>query len=355
MTGLVYRRLMNGLKTLLGITLGSLFAPLVMAWAVVAVGYASTAVPLECAKEDPAFLAIQTATHGATQANSIASSANNALNIYIQWLQAVGVDGKSWSCDSHVELLARVMESTLLVGGALLLALLWAGASVALAVWKSPALPPSPRPGVFWFAPTMLWAAAISVGHNAVLLQVDGWMGFDQLHRWLFPRPVETLRTVAALATLALGSGTYWDLRHCLHETCSCLVLDDQMRSLRANGMATTPALLRNMLSPLLTRIAGRLPLLFGELIVVESIFQLDGVGRSLQVRAEEGDAPALMTLALGLVFVTLLARAMTRTISGWLHPVALTASPGAPAMAPETAYGMAPSVAPSVAPEAHA
>lgn len=241
---------------------------------------------------------------------------------YLSWLQQLlKTEGLSDGCEPHLELLRvtgmsllRVLEALAL---ALFLALLRWGVELRTRLQTPRALPAVRS---WWLAPTFVWATLLAVGWNWMLLKLPG-LESVRSPSWFFPEAAPWLKSGAALLALSLGSATFWSLYAGLCEDTQRLVQDELLLSARANGLSLQIPLLRNLLSPLLTRLSGRMPLLVGELIVVELIFGLDGLGRQLQSAAELGDASALMTLTLGMVLATLSVRTLAQLGTAWLHP----------------------------------
>lgn len=286
---------------LLSLSAGALLAPLGVAWLVQTTHSGDAAASLLC----------------------LPPEADAALSTrYLAWLEMLLTPGgKSDACELQLSLLAgvgqslgRVLEA---LGLALLLALLSWSRRLPLLLRRPLALP---TVRTVWLAPTFVWATVLAVGWNWTLLKLPG---LEQLRSpaWFFPEATPPLKEVAAVLALGLGSGTFWTLYAGLCEDTQRLLQDELVLSARANGLSLYRPLLRNLYSPLLTRLSGRLPLLVGELIVVELIFGLDGLGRQLKAAAELGDGSALMTLTLGMVLATLGLRALAQLTTTWLHP----------------------------------
>lgn len=235
----------------------------------------------------------------------------------------------SWSCADREETLARVGR-TLRLG---MTALLLATALAVVLAWREVMDHHPPREGLktVWMAPTILWAAIFSVLFNLVLLRTEqrlpGLVAWLELHSGvelqalLLPRATEGVRWWSSVLVLTLGGGTLWGLRTGLASDLKALVQKEYVLSAWANGLPPSGRFVRNLLPALLGRMSTRFPQLLGEVIVVEYIFYLDGSGRDLVILAEQRDAPALMTITLVMVALSLGLHGLTQLIAARLHP----------------------------------
>jgi len=224
---------------------------------------------------------------------------------YLGWLKgfSAGLDGTTWSCGSLRLLLNKVGDSLVLMGAALVLAM------VAAVVWiwlgHRENAPDSFGVGLVSLMPTILLASLLTVAVNLGVIAVWGFFPDFQRTDWLFPLArVPGMRWSAAVLVLAVSGGGFWELKNGLAADHRALMGREFMLAATANGLSLRGKLLRNLAPSFLVRAVGRVPILLGEVIVVEYVFSLNGIGWSIRGLTEKADVPALMTI--GLVFALL-------------------------------------------------
>lgn len=314
------------IRLLLQLLVGCLLAPLLVMAAVLATR-TSNLNPGLCSPERLAM------------GSSVPASVTG-LDTYLRWWSEQVLTFSptaSWSCEERANTLSRVGNSIGIALAALTFATLLAG----WMAWQEVMRQKKPREGLktLWMAPTLLWAAVGSVVFDVILVRFQQRLpglatGIEQLlglewAQMLLPRAIEPVTWWAAVVVLTFGGGSMWALRVGLTADLRSLVQKEYVLSAWANGLPPHSRLVRNLLPPLLVRIAARLPQLLGEVIVVEYVFYMDGLGRELVTLAEQRDAPALMTITGVLVCLSLGMQTLAEGVSQSLHPESLHSEHG--------------------------
>lgn len=85
----------------------------------------------------------------------------------------------------------------------------------------------------------------------------------------------------------------------------------DYIRTARAKGLSEKTVIykhaFRNTLIPLATLLAGILPSLFGGMMITETVFSIDGIGRLAYLALKEGDVPFVMGYNMFLAVLTVI------------------------------------------------
>ncbi len=85
----------------------------------------------------------------------------------------------------------------------------------------------------------------------------------------------------------------------------------DYIRTARAKGLSEHQVIykhaFRNTMIPLVTILAGILPSLFGGAMITETIFSIDGIGKTAYKAVTQGDIPFVMAYNLFLSFLTII------------------------------------------------
>jgi peptide/nickel transport system permease protein len=260
-----------------------------------------------------------------TPCGTAGETSGRLISTWIGWflgLWSTGM-GDSWACTPLSDLLPPVGRSAFLVAAVLLLSCAGAMAWVALDTWREH----RPEDGAIelsstaFMAPPVVWAAMLTVAFNMTVAALSRRHPEWDLRGWSFPMAAVPLRQWAAVLVLSLGGGTLWELRTGLRADLERVLQQDFILVARANGLSVTGRVVRNLAVPFGARVVSKVPLLLGEVIVVEYIFLLDGVGRELINGISRRDAPALMTVTFLFVLMTLLMRAGIELLSAWLTP----------------------------------
>ncbi len=247
-----------------------------------------------------------------------AGSMADAPVLYWQWLRGLFSDGMGhgWTGVPLVTYVAEAIKTCGFVASVLLLCL---GLSAWL-VWRDrTGVTTRERPGL-WMAPAVFWAALVIVVVDLVVILLLGPAGIS-MERWLLPNGALVPRYLAAALVLAVSGGVTWDLRTGIRAEVDRVLDEDYIAVARANGLDVRWRLARNLAVPIATRVAGKLPFLLGEVIVVEYFFVLDGAGRQLVGMVEDRDAYALMTVTLLFVAVTTGVRVAVSLLDRLLFP----------------------------------
>ncbi len=258
-------------------------------------------------------LVLVLAAGGGRYMDTVARGARSDIaGTYWRWLNGLFREGmgRSWSGMPLEVYVVDAAKTCAFVAGVL-------GIAVGFSAWMAwrdqrAGMSPVDTTGgglrALWMAPTVFWAALVIVLFDALVIVVLS--PFEvRMSRWLLPNGALIPRYVAAAVVLAFSSGLIWDMRAAMTNELAQVLQRDFIATARANGLDVTRRVLRNLAVPVATRVAGKVPLLLGEVIVAEYFFVLDGAGRQLIGMVEDRDALALMTVTTFFVAVTAGAR----------------------------------------------
>ncbi len=270
-------------------------------------------------------LVLVLAAGGGRYASTAARDARSDIaGTYWHWLRDLfgrGM-GRSWSGMPLEDYVTDAARTCAFVGAVLLVA---AGVSAWMTWRDHRADPYAAKPHArglhaLWMAPTVFWAALVIVLFDAVVIVTLSPFPVH-MNRWLLPNGALVPRYLAAALVLAFSSGLIWDLRSAMGNGLERVLQQDYVATARANGLDVWGKVLRNLAVPVATRVAGKVPFLLGEVIVVEYFFVLDGAGRQLIGMVEDRDALALMTVTTFFVAVTAGARFSVSLLARSLGP----------------------------------
>ena len=108
-----------------------------------------------------------------------------------------------------------------------------------------------------------------------------------------------------AVLALAICSGTLADTHQALHHALEKIQASPYVSASRAQQRPLRPHFVGNMMIPLSSVVVARIPLWIGSLIILDPIFNLNGLGRLFWRAAEARDFPLLV--GVGAVAVTLI------------------------------------------------
>lgn len=131
------------------------------------------------------------------------------------------------------------------------------------------------------------------------------------VHRWVegggyetplwYPIPIYSesfMPYVFAGFALLAGDGLFMDLFNTIRAELLSLREAQFITAVRAKGARTFGHIARNMVVPLVSAYAARLPLVLGGVVIVEYIFTLEGAGYLLLESARERDFPVVVGLS---------------------------------------------------------
>ena len=138
---------------------------------------------------------------------------------------------------------------------------------------------------------------------------VDPWLNFKQL---IFPALITGYR-LSAIGARMTRSSILEVLR------------DDYVRTARAKGLLERVVVLkhalRNALLPVITTIGVELLILFGGLVVIETVFTIPGVGRYLIDAITHRDYPSIQALIFVFALFVVLVNLLIDILYGFLDP----------------------------------
>jgi peptide/nickel transport system permease protein len=147
--------------------------------------------------------------------------------------------------------------------------------------------------------PLFLSGAVLIVVLNAIVWRAmeAGLMTRPQF----FALPVEDSWILYALALVvfALGSGGLADCHHQLHRSLQQIDASPHVMASRAQKRSLGPHFTWALVIPLTSLTVQRIPILIGGLVVLDPVFNLNGIGRLFWRAAELRDTPVLMALSL--------------------------------------------------------
>lgn len=252
-------------------------------------------------------------------------ASGEVLGAWGGWLRSLLVDtefGLTWSCQPLAPLGVATLKSCGLVlcavGVALLVAVGWArsdwlvGASLRADV-SAPVV-------AILRAPPVLWATFTVAAVNLLVLVVALAWTFE-LREWLLPDSHVVVKVLSCGLVLVLGGGLLLDLRQEVGRQLEHFVHQDVYLVALANGQPIRGLIIRNLAVGVLSSAVGRLPVMLGEVVIVEHVFVLDGMGRALVEIVTRRDASAMMFITLILVLVTSLLRSGLEVLREVLTP----------------------------------
>lgn len=117
-----------------------------------------------------------------------------------------------------------------------------------------------------------------------------------------YPIPIGATGSVMpyffAAITLIAGDGLFVDLLNTVRAELNALRSAQFIQAVRAKGARTTGHIARNMIVPLTSAFASRLPIVLGGVVIVEYIFTLEGAGYLLLEASRERDFPVVVGIS---------------------------------------------------------
>ena len=156
---------------------------------------------------------------------------------------------------------------------------------------------------VKFFAVDLGWFPVSGLVSTAKTYNTTTFVGFiskfgDILHHLFLPILVNVI--------LSLGGLMRYTRTNMLE-----VLNSDYIRTARAKGLSEKTVIykhaFRNTLIPLATLLAGILPSLFGGMMITETVFSIDGIGRLAYLALREGDVPFVMGYNMFLAILTVL------------------------------------------------
>ena len=117
-----------------------------------------------------------------------------------------------------------------------------------------------------------------------------------------YPIPIESggslMPYVFAAVTLIAGDGLLVDLFNTVRAEVVSLRESQFIQAIRAKGARTGSHIARNLVVPLVSAYASRLPIVLGGVVIVEYIFTLEGAGYLLLEASRERDFPVVVGIS---------------------------------------------------------
>lgn len=248
------------------------------------------------------------------------------LTGYVAWLlrSAVGDFGESLVVASGESVMAvawPAFKLTLVLSGLTLLACLVLALGAALVLGR-----PAGRQQVLT-GPLYLITSAPSFVQAVLLAQGLNWLihtYWEKLNyetpEW-YPIPIYTeslMPYVFAGVALLLGDGLFMDFFNAVRAELQGLRSAQFIAAIKAKGARTGGHIARNMVVPLVSGYAARLPIVLGGVVIVEYIFTLEGAGYLLLEASRERDFPVVVGLSVlftATVIVSTLVADVLRTL----------------------------------------
>lgn len=226
---------------------------------------------------------------------------------YVTWLgrSATGDFGESLTLEpgrAVMEVAIPAFKATLaLSGGALLVCVILA---MALAAFLGePSRRQSLATGLLYVvtaSPAFVAGVFFSQGVNAFVRRYVEDAGYET-PPW-YPIPIYTgesiMPYVFAGMVLILGDGLFMDVMNTLRAELLAIRNSQFIAAIKAKGASTAPHTVLNMVVPVLSTFASRLPLVLGGVVIVEYIFTLDGAGYALLEASKQRDFPVVVGLS---------------------------------------------------------
>lgn len=140
-----------------------------------------------------------------------------------------------------------------------------------------------------------------------VFAQFVNWFVFNYVDQagyeppiW-YPIPIYTeslMPYVFAVVALVAGDGLFMDFFNAVRAELTALRNAQFIAAVKAKGAKTVGHIARNMLVPIVSGYAARLPIVLGGVVIVEYIFTLDGGGYLLLEASRERDFPVVVGLS---------------------------------------------------------
>ncbi len=126
---------------------------------------------------------------------------------------------------------------------------------------------------------------------------------------------------VFAGLTLIAGDGLFMDFFNSVRADLNALRNAQFIAAVKAKGARTLGHIARNMVMPLLSGYAARLPIVLGGVVIVEYVFTLDGGGYVLLEAARERDFPVVVGLSVLFTATIIAVNLLTDIIRALVDP----------------------------------
>jgi peptide/nickel transport system permease protein len=177
------------------------------------------------------------------------------------------------------------------------------------------------------------WAAlTLAVPDFWVALLIVAFAGQVRLFHWLVPSTYarltdDPLRNLAVLAVpvVILGAGIGGGLLRLTRAQMIDVLDQEYIRTARAKGLSKQAIVydhaFRNALIPVVTVIGLRVPLLVGGAVILESIFNIPGIGRFFVTAMGQRDFPVVQGVMALVAVTVVLANLLVDLVYAWMDP----------------------------------
>lgn len=177
------------------------------------------------------------------------------------------------------------------------------------------------------------WAALLlAVPDFWLALLIVAFAGQVSAFRWLVPNTFtriteNPLRNLADLAvpSLILGLGMAGSLIRLTRSQMLEVLGQDYIRTAHAKGLHSTAVLyrhaIRNALAPVITVIGLRIPVLVGGAVILESIFNIPGMGRFFVNAMGQRDFPIVQSVMVLVAATVVFSSVFVDLIYAWMDP----------------------------------
>jgi peptide/nickel transport system permease protein len=182
------------------------------------------------------------------------------------------------------------------------------------------------------YAVPNFWLATMAVLHLGSVFPVHGLIEPELEMRvragelaWHAPEVLASLAGHAVLPVVILAYGGLVVLARYARSGMLEVMRAEYIRTARAQGLSEwrilTRHAMRNGLLPLVTLFGGLLPAMVGGSIIVESIFNIPGMGLLTWEAAVGGDVPVAMGVITVVAVLTMFGYLLADLLHGWLDP----------------------------------
>ena len=249
-----------------------------------------------------------------------------AVTQYFRWMSGIvrGDWGKSfWQNKPVLDVIRAALPLSTELGG------------IAIVIGLLIAIPVGVISAVFQDSPLDYFARSVSILGISVpnfflgllfIIYGAAWFGWfpPQGRHDLFRDPLANLQQVLPGA-IVLGAAQSGQIMRILRTTMLETLREDYIRTARAKGLTEMKVVFRhafrNALIPVVTILGFQIATIVGGSVVVESVFGINGIGRTYIDAVTQRDYPLVQGIALILVMVTLVTNLLVDLSYSWLDP----------------------------------
>jgi len=190
-----------------------------------------------------------------------------------------------------------------------------------------------PGPKQQWLNGTLyLFTAVPSLVAAVIFIQIANFIvyehfilqGFEPPDWFPLPGYVEgglAMHSVFAGAVLFASDGLLVDLLNTLRSELSALRRAQFILAVKAKGARTAPHIVRNLIVPVVSGFAARLPIVLGGAVIVENVFTLDGAGYLLFEAAKARDFTVVIGVSVMFTVAVILVNILSDVVRAVVDP----------------------------------